>query len=102
MSRTNNQNEYLELEIKHMQSSLNKINGCKHWVISRVFKEINEKHLNQQNIAQKSDEDDENVYSLFLPYNSLKGEYVINTVRKQLNIELPEKVKIQTYYNGRR
>lgn len=67
-----------------------------------MFKEIKEKHSNQYNIAQKTDEDDEKVYSLFLPYNSLKGEYVINTMRKQLNIELPEKVKIQTYYNGKR
>ena len=33
------------------------MNGYQHWVISRMFKEIKEKQLNQQNIAQKPNED---------------------------------------------
>ena len=61
------------------------MNGYPHWVIYRVFKEIKEKQLNQQNIAQKPDEDDKKVCFLILPYNGLKGKHVINTMRKQLN-----------------
>lgn len=34
---------------------------CPYWVITRVFKEIQEKQLNQQNIAQKHNENDKKV-----------------------------------------
>ena len=77
--------QYLEIELKHTLSSFNEINGCPHCDMHRVFKEIKEKQLNQQNIAQKPDEDDKKVCFLILPYNGLKGKHVINTMRKQLN-----------------
>ena len=61
------------------------MNGYPHWVIYRVFKEIKEKQLNQQNIAQNPDEDDKKIHSFILPYNGLKREHVTNTMRKQIN-----------------
>ena len=36
-------NQYLEIELKHIQSSFNNWNGYPHWVVSRVFKGIKEK-----------------------------------------------------------
>ena len=78
------------------------MNGYPHFVISRVFKEIKEKQLNQQNIFQKPNEDDKKVHSLILPYNGLKGGHVINIVKKRLNTKLPERGKIQTRSTGRR
>lgn len=53
--------------------------------------------MNQQNIAQKSDEDDKKVHSPILLYSGLKREHVINNMRKQLSAKLSEKVKFQTY-----
>lgn len=87
---------YLEIELKHVQSSFNKMNACPYWLISRVLKEIEEKQLNQQNIVQKPYEDDKTVYSLIPPYNGLKEEHVINTMRKHMNTKLLKKVKIKT------
>ena len=45
---------------------------------------MEEQELNQRKIQ-----------SLILPYNVSKEEYIINTMRKQLNNKLPAKVKIQ-------
>ena len=39
--------QYLEIELKHIRPSFNKMNGYPHWIISRVFNEIKEKQLNQ-------------------------------------------------------
>ena len=32
--------QYLEIELKHIRPSFNKMNGYPHWVIARVFNKI--------------------------------------------------------------
>ena len=74
--------QYLEIQLKHIRSRRNKINGLPDWVIFRVFVEVKEKQLCQQSIAQKPDEDNKNPHCFILPYNDLKEEHVIKTMGK--------------------
>ena len=67
------------------------MDGCLHWVISKVLKEVKEKQLNQQNISEKTNGDGRKLHSLTLPYYGLKRKHVINSMRKQLNTKLIEK-----------
>ena len=74
--------QYLEIQLKHIRSRRNKINGLPDWVIFRVFVEVKENQLCQQSIAQKPDEDNKNPHCFILPYNDLKEEHVIKTMGK--------------------
>ena len=45
--------ECLPIELKHIRSSLNKINEYRHWVIFRVFKEIKESTWTNRTLLKK-------------------------------------------------
>ena len=78
------------------------MNEYAHWLTSKEFKEIKEKQVHQQNVAQKLNEDDKKLHSLIVLHNGLKGQHVINSMKKRWNTKLPENNKIETCYSGRR
>ena len=94
--------EYLRDALKHIRSTFNEINNYPHWVISKVFKEIKNKQAYQRNISQDNNDEDQKQHFLVLPYKGQKGEQVVNSMRKRLNVVLPRNVKIRTCYTGKK
>ena len=93
--------EYLRDELKHIRSMFNEINNYPHWVISKVFKEIKNKQAYQRNIFQDNNDEDQKQHLLVLSCKGHKGEQVVNSMRKRLNVVLPRNVKIKTSYTGK-
>ena len=94
--------EYLRDELKHIWSKFNEINNYPHWVISEVFKEINNKQAYQSNIYQDNNDKDQKQHLLVLKHKGHKIEQVINSMAKWLNVVFPRNVKIRTYYTSRK
>ena len=94
--------EYLRDELKHIRSTFNEINNYPHWVSSTVFKEIKNKQAYQRNISRGNNDEDQKQHLLVLPYKGHKGEQVVNSMRKRLNVVLARNVKIRTCYTRKR
>ena len=60
-----------------------KMNGYAHWLISKEFKEIKERQVHQQNIAQKLNDYDEKLQSLVLLHNGLNGEHFVKKLHEE-------------------
>ena len=82
--------------------TFNEINNYPHWVISKVFKEIKNKQVYQRNIFLDNKNDGQKKHLLVLPHKRHKGEQMVNSMRKQLNVVLGRNVKIRTCYTGKR
>ena len=91
--------EYLRGELKHIRGTFDEINNYPHW---KKLKEIKNKQASQRNIFQGNNNEDQKQHLLVLPYKGHKGEQVVNSVRKRLNVLLPRNVKVKTCYTGKR
>ena len=65
-----------------------------------MFKEIKQSY--QRNIFQDNNDEAQKQHLLALPYKGHKGEQVVKSMRKRLNVVLPRNVKIRTCYTGKR
>ena len=95
-------NAYSGDRLKHIRVTFNEINNYPHWVISKVFKEIKDKQSYQCNIFLENKNDGQKRHLLVLPHKGHKGEQMVNSMRKQLNVVLAKNVKIRTCYTGKR
>ena len=67
-----------------------------------MFKEIKNKQAYQRNIFLDNKNDGQKKHLLVLPHKGHKGEQMVNSMRKQLNVVLARNVKIRTCYTGKR
>ena len=67
----------------------------------QAYQRKNNKQAYQRYISQDNNNEDQKQHLLVLPYKGHKGEQVVNSVRKRLNIVLPRNVKIRTCYTGK-
>ena len=76
------------------------------WVINQIIKKVEHKYTQQNlvdNIAENNEPSGENKkHLLLLPYHGEKGNYVIKSLKKQIRKLLPENVKAQVTYTGRK
>ena len=89
-------------QLKHIRGTFNEINNYPHWLISKVFKEIKNKQAYQRNIFLDNKSDGQKRQLLVLPHKGHKGEQMVNSMRKQLNVVLARNVKIRTCYTDKR
>ena len=94
--------EYLGDQLKHIRGTFNEINNYLHWVISKVFQEIKKKQAYQRNIFLDNKNDGQKKHLLVILHKGHKGEQMVNSMRKQLNVVLARNVKIRTCYTGKR
>ena len=95
--------KHLKEELKHIRKTFNEINNYPHWVITKVFKEIKEMTPSEKEIQVKEDENTSiKNHILVLPYQGEKGIHIVNSMKRHVNKILPEHVKVQTAFAGKR
>ena len=67
-----------------------------------MFKEIKYKQLYQRNIFQNNNDEGQKQHLLVLQYRGHKGEQVLNSMKKQLNVVLTKNAKTRICYTGKR
>ena len=94
---------HLKEELNHIRKTFNEINNYPHWVITKVFKEIKEMTPSEKEIQVKEDENTSiKNHLLVLPYQGEKGINIVNSMKRYVNKILPENVKVQTAFTGKR
>ena len=91
---------------KHLKEELNHIIKTfyeTNWVITKVFKDIKEITRSEMEIQVK---EDKNItmknHLLVLQYEGEKGIHIVNSIERYVNKILPENVKIQIAFTGKR
>ena len=94
---------HLKEELNHIRKTFNEINNYLHWVITKVFKEIKEMTPSENEIQVKEDENTSiKNHLLVLPYQGEKGINIVNSMKRYVSKILPENVKVQTAFTGKR
>ena len=71
--------------------------------ITNVFEEIKEMTPSEKEILAKEDENTSNKnHLLLLPYQGEKGIHIVNSMKRYVNKILPENIKVQTVFTGKR
>ena len=67
-----------------------------------MFKKIKNKQAYQRNIFLDNKNNGQKRHLLVLPRKGHRGEQMVNSMRKQLNVVLARNVKIRSCYTGKR
>ena len=86
----------------HLKEELNH-NNYPQWVIRKVFRKINEMTPSEKEIqVNKNENTSLKSRLLVLPDQGEKGIYIASSMKRYVNKVLPENVKVQTAFTGKR
>ena len=95
--------KHLKEELNHIRKTFSEINSYLHCETTKVFKEIKEMTSSEKEIEVK---EDENIsiknHLLVLSYQGEKGINIVNSVKWYVSTILPENVKVETAFTGKR
>ena len=95
--------KHLKEELNHIRKTFNEINDYPHWVTTKVFNEVKEMTPSEKEIQVKEDENTNmKNHLLVLPYQGEKGTNIVYSMKRYVNKILPENVKLQTAFTGKR
>ena len=94
----------LNEEIKHIESTFEKVNNYPKYVITQLKREVKLKHTQNMNIErstinQTTQNEQDKRHLLVLPYAGNKGEKILKSMNKFSTRNLPCNVKICTAYS---
>ena len=79
------------------------MNNYPYWVITKVFNEIKEiTSLEKEVQVEEAENTSIKNHFLVLAYQGEKGIHIVNSMERYVNKILPENVKIQTTFTGKR
>ena len=95
---------YLSCKLQHLKKVFRKQKDYPVWVISKVFKEFQNKQHETASTATDSKERNKNVKNdlLILPYKGLDVMHIISSMRTQINRALPDNVKLTVSSIGKK
>ena len=83
--------------------TFNEISSYPHWVITKVFKEINEMIPSKmENQVEEAKDTSIKNNLLVLPHQGEKGLHIASSMKRYINKILPDNIKVQTSYTGKR
>ena len=102
---------YLKEELTYLEKVFIEKNNYPKYVINQVFSQVKEEHKsrNYNNNIKNSiavpitiENENEKRHSLTIPYQGEKGDYLIKSMKRNLKKILPNNVKPQIKYTGRK
>ena len=95
--------KHLKDELKRMRETLKEINNYPHWVITKIFKEINEMiPLKMEKLVEDAKNTSIKNNLLVLPHQRDKRLHIVSSMKRYVNKVLRDNVKVQTSYTGKR
>ena len=95
---------HLEKELKHLEKVFREKNDYPNHVITQIFQQVFENHntADENEITTENVPEDDKKELLVVPYQGLKGDFVIKSMKKRLRNLLPSNVKTQIVFTGKK
>ena len=80
-------------------------NNYPKYVITQIFQQVfeNQRNINSEDLVTEIEyEENEKKEMLVLPYQGIKGDFIMKSMKKRLHNLLPRNIKIQVAFTGKK